>query len=37
MTLFRAVESLLSAVENATGIGDDVELKYRIVKIMFGS
>jgi hypothetical protein len=37
MTLFRPVESLLSAVENATGIGDDVELKYRIVKIMFGS
>jgi hypothetical protein len=36
-TLFRPIESFLAAVENATGIKDDVELKYRIVKILFGS
>lgn len=36
-TLFRPVESFLAAVENATGIKDNVELKYRIVKTLFGS
>ena len=37
ITLFRPIESLLSAVENSVGMEDDIELKYRIVKILYGS
>jgi hypothetical protein len=36
-TLFRPIESLLTAIENSTGMEDDIELKYRIAKILFGS
>ncbi|MFN0037689.1 MAG: hypothetical protein ACKVUS_21725 [Saprospiraceae bacterium] len=36
-TIFRPVESLISAVERSVSIHDDVELKYRLVKILFGS
>ena len=36
-TLFRPIESLLTAIENSIGMEDDVELKYRIVKILYGS
>jgi hypothetical protein len=36
-TLFRAVESLLTAIENSVSMKDDLELKYRIVKILYGS
>lgn len=35
--LFRPIESLLSAVENSIGMHDDIELKYRIVKYLYGS
>ncbi|MCO6491738.1 MAG: hypothetical protein J5I98_25205 [Phaeodactylibacter sp.] len=34
---FRPVESLIAAVENSIGKKDDVELKYRLTKILFGS
>lgn len=34
---FRPVESLLSAVENSLGIKDDLDLKHRLVKVLFGS
>lgn len=34
---FRPVESLIAAVENSLSIRDDIELKYRLVKILFGS
>ncbi len=34
---FRPVESLIAAVENSLSIKDDIELKYRLVKILFGS
>jgi len=34
---FRPVESILSAIENALMISDDIELKYRLVKELFGS
>lgn len=36
-TIFRPVESLISAVERSMSIQDDVELKFRLVKILFGS
>jgi hypothetical protein len=36
-TLFRPIESLLTAIENSIGMEDDIELKYRIAKILFGS
>lgn len=36
-TLFRPVEAILEAVENSIGMQDDVELKYRITKILYGS
>lgn len=36
-TIFRAIESLLTAIENSVGMKDDIELKYRIVKILYGS
>lgn len=36
-TIFRAIESLLTAIENSVSMKDDVELKYRIVKILYGS
>ena len=36
-TIFRPVESLISAVERSVSIHDDVELKFRLVKILFGS
>jgi len=35
--LFRPVEALISAVETAVSMGDDVELKHRIAKVLFGS
>jgi hypothetical protein len=34
---FRPVESLTAAIENALTISDDIELKYRLVKVLFGS
>lgn len=36
-TLFRPVEALLSAVEQSSAMQDDVELKYRFVKVLYGS
>ncbi|MBC7774265.1 MAG: hypothetical protein H7246_02415, partial [Phycisphaerae bacterium] len=36
-TIFRPVESLITAVERSVSIHDDVELKFRLVKILFGS
>ena len=36
-TTFRPVETLIAAVENAISISDDIELKYRLVKVLFGS
>jgi len=36
-TTFRPIETLVAAVENAITMGDDVELKYRLVKTFFGS
>jgi hypothetical protein len=36
-TTFRPVESLIDAVEKATIKNDDIELKYNLVKILFGS
>ncbi|MFN0216539.1 MAG: hypothetical protein ACKVT2_19940 [Saprospiraceae bacterium] len=34
---FRPIESLISTIENAVTMGDDIELKYRLVKTFFGS
>lgn len=34
---FRPVESILSAIEDAFSIQDDLELKYRLVKVLLGS
>lgn len=34
---FRSIESMTTAIENALGMPDDIELKYRMVKILFGS
>ncbi|MBX2929720.1 MAG: hypothetical protein KF852_17940 [Saprospiraceae bacterium] len=36
-TIFRPVESLLTAIENSVSMKDDFELKYRIAKVMYGS
>ncbi len=36
-TLFRPVESIISAIEDAINRKDDLELKYNLVKVMFGS
>lgn len=36
-TMFRPVESIISAVEDAINRKDDLELKYNLVKVMFGS
>ncbi len=36
-TLFRPVESIISGIESAVGKEDDIELKYNLVKVMFGS
>lgn len=36
-TTFRPVETLIAAVENSISISDDIELKYRLVKVLFGS
>ncbi len=36
-TTFTPVESLISSVENAISMKDDIELKYRLVKALFGS
>ncbi len=35
--VFRPIESILSAVEDAIGIEDDIELKYNLVKSLMGS
>lgn len=35
--IFRPVEAILSAIEDALSISDDIELKYRLVKVLFGS
>lgn len=37
ITLFRPIETILAAIENSIGMEDDIELKYRIAKILFGS
>jgi hypothetical protein len=34
---FRPIESILAAVEDGLAIGDDIDLKYRLTKILFGS
>ena len=34
---FRPVESIIAAVENSLSMKDDIELKYRLVKTLFGS
>ncbi|MCK6695493.1 MAG: hypothetical protein L6Q97_25745, partial [Thermoanaerobaculia bacterium] len=36
-TIFRPVESLISAVEHSLSIKDDIDLKFRLVKVLFGS
>ena len=36
-TTFRPVESIIDCVENAINMEDDFELKYRLVKVLFGS
>lgn len=36
-TNFRPVESIVSAIEDAVNRKDDLELKYNLVKVMFGS
>lgn len=36
-TTFRPVESLIDAVEKATLKQDDIELKYNLIKVLFGS
>lgn len=35
--LFRPVESLLAVIENSVNMQDDIELKYRISKVLYGS
>lgn len=34
---FRPVEAILSTIEDAFSIQDDIELKYRLIKVLFGS
>jgi hypothetical protein len=36
-TIFRPVESIISAIEDAVNRKDDLEVKYNLVKVMFGS
>jgi hypothetical protein len=36
-TIFRPVESLISAMETSLALKDDIELKYRLCKVLFGS
>lgn len=36
-TMFRPVESLISGVEDALSRKDDIELKYNLVKVLFGA
>ena len=36
-TIFRPVESIISIVENAINKEDDIELKYYLAKLLFGS
>jgi hypothetical protein len=36
-TIFRPVESIISAIEDAVNRRDDLEVKYNLVKVMFGS
>ncbi|RME95613.1 MAG: hypothetical protein D6772_12900, partial [Bacteroidetes bacterium] len=36
-TIFRPVESIISAIEDAISRKDDLEVKYNLVKVMFGS
>ena len=36
-TNFRPVESIISALEDAINRKDDIEIKYNLVKVMFGS
>lgn len=35
--LFRPVESLLAVVENSINMLDDIELKYRVTKVLYGA
>jgi|GEM_PF-662659 len=35
--LFRPIEAILSSLEVALSIGDDLELKHRLTKVLFGS
>ncbi len=36
-TIFRPIESLISGIEDALSRKDDIELKYNLVKVLFGS
>jgi len=36
-TVFRPIESIIAGIESSIGKEDDMELKYNLVKIMFGS
>ncbi|MEO1518770.1 MAG: hypothetical protein AAFV95_27395 [Bacteroidota bacterium] len=36
-TTFRPVESLIASIEDSISKKDDIELKYRLVKVLFGS
>ena len=36
-TLFKPIESLLSAVESGISIEDDFDVKYNLIKTIFGS
>ncbi|MBI9030778.1 hypothetical protein JEZ13_02070 [bacterium] len=36
-TLFKPIESLLNAVEDAIRLDDDIQIKYNLVKVLFGS
>ena len=36
-TIFRPIESIISGFEDALGRKDDIELKYNLCKVLFGS
>lgn len=36
-TIFRPIESIISGIEDALGRKDDIELKYNLTKVLFGS
>ncbi len=37
MTIFKPIESILNAVEHAVSLKDDIQLKYNLCKIIYGS